>query len=142
LVCVDANVVVALIYPNADTVRAQALVDEQRSTNERIVAVDLLGYEVTNSMRRLVRAGLPIREAREHLALLPTFGIDLHPAAALHDRALVIAHEAGAGASYDAHYVALAEALACDLWTADRKLVNAVNARYPFVRWLGDFGNA
>ena len=139
MVCVDANIVVALIYANADSARAQALVDEQRSAGEPIVAVDLLGYEVTNTMRRLVRAGLTLDSARAALARIPALGIELHPAAALHDRALVIAHEAGAGAAYDAHYVALAEALACDLWTADQKLVNALSVRFQFVRWLGDY---
>ena len=138
MICVDANVAVALIFTNAETARARALVSEQRRAREPIVAVDLLGYEVTNALRQQVRAGLALDAARAALAQLPTLGIDLHPAAALHDRALVIAHEAGSGASYDAHYVALAEALACDLWTADRKLVNALHSRYPFVRWLGD----
>jgi predicted nucleic acid-binding protein len=140
LVCVDSNVAVALIIPGASSPRAAALIAAQRRAVEPIVAVDLLGYEVTNTMRQHVRAGLlSLDQAREALTLLPTLGIELHPAADLHDRALVIASEAGSGATYDAHYVALAEALGCDLWTADQRLVNALSARYPFVRWLGDY---
>jgi predicted nucleic acid-binding protein len=140
LICVDANVVLALLVPVANTARAEVLVDEQDRAGEPIVAVDLLGYEVTNALHRQIRAGtLSLEHARAALVRLPRLGIGLHPAADLHDRALVIAHEAGAGASYDAHYVALAEALACDLWTADQKLVNALSLRYPFVRWLGDY---
>jgi predicted nucleic acid-binding protein len=143
LICVDANVVVALLVPVANTARAEVLVGAQNRAGEPIVAVDLLGYEVTNAFHRQVRAGtLSLEHARAALVRLPRLGIDFHPAAALHDRALVIAHEAGAGASYDAHYVALAEALGCHLWTADQKLVDALHPRYPFVRYLGDFGNA
>lgn len=38
------------------------------------------------------------------------------------------------GAAYDSFYVALAERLQCDLWTADKKLVNVVGE--PWV-WYG-----
>ncbi|HVC33638.1 MAG TPA: type II toxin-antitoxin system VapC family toxin [Chloroflexota bacterium] len=36
--------------------------------------------------------------------------------------------------AYDSYYLALAETLGCDLWTADRRLVNAVNL--PWVRMV------
>ena len=42
-------------------------------------------------------------------------------------------------AVYDAHYVALAQMLGCSLWTADRNLVNAVQEKLPFVRWIGEY---
>ena len=41
-------------------------------------------------------------------------------------------------AAYDSYYLALAEALECDLWTADRRLLNAVDL--PWVRWVGERG--
>lgn len=138
MICADANLAVALILDYEHSSRVEALFAEQRRTDERIVAVDLLGYEVTNAVRRAVRAGLPFAEARERLARLPRLHIELHPAADLHDRALAIAHESGQGASYDAHYVALAEVLRCDLWTTDEKLVREMRPRYPFVRSLAD----
>ncbi len=37
-------------------------------------------------------------------------------------------------------YLAVAATLGCDLWTGDRRLVNAVNA--PWVRWVGETGRA
>jgi predicted nucleic acid-binding protein len=40
---------------------------------------------------------------------------------------------------YDMMYVALAQYEGCDLITADQKLVNKLSARFPFVRWIGDF---
>jgi predicted nucleic acid-binding protein len=40
--------------------------------------------------------------------------------------------------AYDAQYLALADLLGCDLWTADRRLVNAVGGKLPWVRWLGE----
>jgi predicted nucleic acid-binding protein len=38
--------------------------------------------------------------------------------------------------AYDSYYLALAEALKCDLWTFDRRLFNAVDLSW--VRWAGD----
>ena len=41
-------------------------------------------------------------------------------------------------AAYDAHYLALAEHLACPFWTADERLYNSVRDSFPLIRWLGD----
>ena len=40
--------------------------------------------------------------------------------------------------AYDAQYLAVADALGCELWTADRRLVNAVGDKLPWVRWIGE----
>jgi predicted nucleic acid-binding protein len=40
---------------------------------------------------------------------------------------------------YDAAYVGLAEARRAELWTADRKLMNATAQGAPFVRWIGEY---
>ena len=41
-------------------------------------------------------------------------------------------------ATYDAHYLALAEHLGCELWTDDQRLIRHVATSLPFVRWIGD----
>ena len=40
-------------------------------------------------------------------------------------------------AAYDAHYLALAEMMDCEFWTADERLFNAVRDELSWVRWLG-----
>ena len=40
---------------------------------------------------------------------------------------------------YDAFYVALAEIVGCDLWTADEALHDAVREAHPNVRLLADY---
>jgi hypothetical protein len=43
----------------------------------------------------------------------------------------------GIGATYDAHYLAVAEQEKADFWTIDRRLVSAVAAELPWVNlWL------
>ena len=41
--------------------------------------------------------------------------------------------------AYDTQYLALAEFNLCDLWTADRRLVNVARHKFPWVRWIGDY---
>ena len=40
--------------------------------------------------------------------------------------------------AYDAQYMALAERLACNFWTNDKRLYNAVSGTFGRIRWLGD----
>ncbi len=42
-------------------------------------------------------------------------------------------------ATYEAHYLALAEREACDYWTADERLCNGVKGELSWVRWLGSY---
>ena len=42
---------------------------------------------------------------------------------------------------YDAHYLALAEALDCEFWTADEKLVRMATPIAGNVRWIGEFAS-
>ena len=39
-------------------------------------------------------------------------------------------------AAYDSFYLALAETMECELWTAEKRLCNAVDQ--PWVRWAGE----
>ena len=43
-------------------------------------------------------------------------------------------------AAYDAHYLALAEMMNCEFWTADRRLFNVVRDELPWVHRLGTYG--
>jgi len=42
----------------------------------------------------------------------------------------------GLRAAYDAHYLALAQHLACDFWTDDQRLLRSLAGALPFVRDL------
>jgi predicted nucleic acid-binding protein len=44
-------------------------------------------------------------------------------------------------AAYDVHYLALAELLGCELWTADEKFFNSVKKKKPQVRLLSVKGS-
>jgi predicted nucleic acid-binding protein len=57
----------------------------------------------------------------------------IHDGAELHERALSLAQRFALPAAYDAHYMALAEHLDGELWTSDRRLIQAVGAEMPQV---------
>ena len=58
----------------------------------------------------------------------------------MHVTAMQLAGELRQGAAYDAHYLALAESLDCELWTADQRFYGAANAVIGNVRWIGEPG--
>jgi predicted nucleic acid-binding protein len=122
--------------------QATVLYQDSIRAGRPIVAPPLLPIEVTNILRQRTRAssGLPIARAIELLDVFLAFSIDFYNPPDLHRRALILADALGLPATYDAHYLALAESLGCDLWTDDQRLLRQIGNRLPFVRRLGDYG--
>jgi predicted nucleic acid-binding protein len=134
--CIDANLVIRLVADPKDGVVQQAW--EQWSAERRqLAAPTLLYYEVTNALFRYYKSGLmsasSVRLALKAALSLP---LSLHGDMTLHQRALDVAERFSLPAAYDAHYLALAEWLAGEFWTADRQLVQAVQPTLPWVYLL------
>ncbi len=99
-------------------------------------APDLLHYELTHAIHKAARrARLPEELAGEALANLVACDIKLHPPQP--GRTLELARRFNLS-GYDAAYLALADRLGIEFWTADRKLHQA-SAELPAVRWIGDY---
>jgi predicted nucleic acid-binding protein len=128
-VCLDASVVVRWLLDHE--MSHVASLDE---SDHQFVAPSLMRYEVTNALYQTTKAGgLTASTAEELLDVLVTLPIELIDEAHFHRRALSIAHHYRSGAAYDAHYVALAQHLGAELWTADKRLYNAVHPHLDFV---------
>jgi predicted nucleic acid-binding protein len=105
-----------------------------RSERRRILAPALLLYEVTNTLHRLCLAGeLSRRRAAEALEAALTLPITLEAGEDLHHRAMEIAARFNRPATYDAHYLAVAEWHGAEFWTADERLYNAVRDHLSWV---------
>ena len=141
MICVDASVAVKLLLDEERSDRATALYDATLRAGEPIVAPPLLPLEVTNILRQRMRAqgGLSLAEAIVHLDDFLVFPIKVHNPPRLHYQALALAVAHGLPATYDAHYLALAQHFGCELWTDDLRLLRQVGDNLPFVRALGDF---
>ena len=136
---IDANISAMLVIPEELSDKAFALVDSTLQAGDRLIAPPILPVEVTNAVRKHMRRyRLTIAQA---MALLDEFlriPIELEMDADLHRAALRLTERFSLGA-HDAHYVALAERLDCDLWTSDMRLLRAVGGRLPFMRFIGDY---
>lgn len=141
MIVVDASVAVKWIVPGeARTDEAFSLLNATLARREAIIAPPLLMYEAANIVRQKVRRG-EIGPERA-LALVDGFlalPIERSTFPEFHRRAVAIAIEFDLPAAYDAHYLALAEAASCPLWTDDLRLVRQARDRFPALRWLGDY---
>ncbi len=140
MICVDASVAAKWVLAEEFSDKASALYRACVDAAVAIVAPPLLAIEVTNIIRqRMRREGMALAEARRLLRRFQTFAVAVHVPGQLYDQALVLAEGYDLAAAYDAHYVALAQILGCDLWTNDQRLLRALGGRLSFVRWIGAY---
>lgn len=126
-VVVDSNLVAATLLPLPYRPQARAKLLAWREVGEDLVAPTLMEYEVCSAVRRVVRAGwIEAEEARDALARMRRLAIrTVPPTTELHQAALQWAQRLGRSRTYDAQYMALAEELRADFWTADKALARA-----------------
>lgn len=126
-IVVDASVAVAALI---DSGSAGDWAEEIIARSE-LVAPELLLIETTNVLRRLERNGdIATYEAISAQRDLMRLDIDLFPFAPFASRVWELRNNL---TSYDASYVAVAEAFDAPLATLDRKLAQGGGARCEFV---------
>ncbi len=138
-VVVDASLAVKWLVKEQDSPSARALLATWDREERQLAAPRLLLNEVTNALHQHVRRGdLSVHGAAD-LAEDLFSDIEFHDPPHLHRRALELASELSQGAVYDCHYLALAEALGCELWTADQRFHRTASAASASVRALSEF---
>ncbi len=138
VICIDANFVVGLVSSEPSDTRFRDLWNQWRESESQIVAPALIYYEVSNAFHRLAIGRLLLPErAAQLLEDALSLNITLYSDAELHRRASTLARQLMLSATYDAHYLALAERLEAEFWTADQRLVRAVQANLSWVNLVG-----
>lgn len=124
---VDASLLVAATVDSG----AEGTWAEEIVGRESLVAPDLALAEATNILRRLEAAGRLERvEAGAAAGDLLQLDLNLVPFAPFADRIWELRHNL---TSYDAWYVAVAEAFDLPVATLDRRLAAATGPRCPFL---------
>ena len=137
-VVVDANIAVKWVAEEADSAEAASLYRDWSERAELLIAPPIFRPEVTNVLYRKFRRGeLGLGTAIEALDAISD-AVAIREPVGLYTDALSIARAIDVRATYDPLYLALAEAERCDLWTADKRFVQAVGYRSSRVRWLGE----
>lgn len=144
-VVVDASIALKWVLDEADSSTAMAMLTDWTNTGIEIVAPALLAYEVTNALYRRVGRGIILSEAAQRgmkKVIFKSVVLEFFQDADFSIRAMELAKSFGLPATYDAHYLALAESKECELWTADERMWNSINGKLPWVRWIGDYSTS
>ena len=139
-VVVDASLTLKWLVEEEHSDQAHAILQFWESQDMTRAAPHLMPFEAANALhRRVVRGELTVEAAADLIASLMSSRIELHEAPELHRRALELASRLDQGAAYDAHYLALAEILDCELWTADKRFFLVASNVSDNVHWVGGF---
>jgi len=138
-VCIDASLAIEWIIPTRNDLLAESLLQAWDQTGTELVSPPLFDAEVTSVIRRYVylQKLLP-GQGEKAFAFFRELGIKILSPPGLSQKAWKLAKEFNSPVGYDTQYLGLAELADCELWTADKRLVNTVHSKYKRVKWVGD----
>jgi predicted nucleic acid-binding protein len=133
---IDASFAVNSVLPGPLQVTCKKILLELSSVE--IAVPTLYAYETTSALTKAVHFGeLSLDEGKRTLEQIAGIRLRLvKPDQALSQSAFEWTLKLRRAEAYDSFYLALAESLGCDLWTADRKLARQVDR--PWVRLAGE----
>lgn len=142
-VCVDASVIIKWLVPEADSEIALNLFSHLIDTGAAIIEPVLVLYEVPSAIRRKVAKGqLTEDEAAEAFGkfqfLSTMLSISAEDRRRL-QRAWDISATHGLDRVYDSIYLALAEELGAECWTADSRFRSVLAGDFHQLKLLSDF---
>ena len=139
MVCLDASVGLKLVVAEDDSARARSLWRTWTARGLTAVAPGLFVFECTSALRRMVvRRDLGYEDAGRALDLLLAMPLSLQAPDGHIERAWQLARKLDRPTAYDCFYLAVAELLGIECWTADRRLYNAVRSKCRRLRHLSE----
>ncbi|MFN8474931.1 MAG: type II toxin-antitoxin system VapC family toxin [Anaerolineae bacterium] len=133
---IDANIAIALALRYPYSAAASQRLMTWHDDGDELFVPSLWQYEVVSVLRKAVAAKmLSAADALEALdAIFVLQFTEVSPSLDTHRLALAWADRLNHAAAYDAQYLAAAEQLGAELWTADRRLVQ--RAQQLGVQWV------
>lgn len=140
-IVVDANITVALFVNLPYSLQSERLFRLWRVQDIQLFAPALWPAEVVSALRKMVSVGqIGSDDARLALANLERLPIQVVlPDTGLLELSLVWAGRLSQTVAYDAQYVALTESLSAEFWTADQRLISALqHQNVLWAHWVGE----
>ena len=129
----DSSVALKWVLPESDSDQALALRDDFPRGVHELLAPDIFALEALHALTKAERQRkIAIGDGHVLWQAILAYSPDLHPHGPLLDRAAQVA-SAARHSVYDCVYLALAEREACELVTADDKLLKKFKDQFPFV---------
>lgn len=140
MIVVDASLALKWqLRDEPDLAPADDILRDAVDQKVELIAPDLWLYEVLNGLRTAVSRGrLSSDQAATAVSDYLVLGIGLHPFGPIATRANELAISYGL-AIYDSAYLALAESVGADLYTADRPFFERTRVSVGFVKWFGEY---
>ncbi|MGH2531670.1 MAG: type II toxin-antitoxin system VapC family toxin [Thermomicrobiales bacterium] len=138
-VIVDTSLAVKWVLPESHSDVALALAARWRRGQRTIIVPAWFACEVANVFfQRIRQRSITLADAQDLLVEIMVAVRPVDVSTVVGSRALEIAHSLGQRANYDAYYLALAEHLDCELWSADERFWRAAHPVFPWARWIGE----
>ncbi len=126
-----------LLLPDENSDQADKLWSRWQIEGASPVGPSLLYAEVSSVLRESVFFGrISLEEGDLAFEAFCGMGIAISPRPDLHLLAWDLTKTLNRPRTYDSFYLAVAQAEGCDLWTGDKRLVNAVGL--PWVKWIDE----
>lgn len=139
-VVIDSGILLATVLVEPYSTAATALLRWLTRQSLHVAAPVLFRYEVVAVLRKHVsRGNLTPEDAAQKCQLLLAQPVEAMIDHDLLMRGFELATQFNRPTAYDSQYVAVAERLGCEFWTADERLYNALTPRLSWVKWLGNF---
>ena len=140
MVVLDASLAVKMLVLETYSSQARSLALTWRLAGIQLVAPDLMASETATAIRKKIAEQVVTLEgAKQLMARFYALRVSFRPSWMSHSRALELAVELNQRLAYDCHYLALAESLGCEFWTADEPFYRAARTAYPQVQWIGSY---
>jgi predicted nucleic acid-binding protein len=140
---VDASVAIKLVLAEDDSDLAELLFERSIVLRDALWAPPHAFSEVVNAIYRRVRRGgtaeLSAAEGARAIEGFLALPLRTTNPPGLYQRAYELAQTHLLASIYDSLYIALAELLRTELWTADQRLINGVGRDLPWVRLIHNY---
>ena len=138
-VVLDANILIAFGLSDEPLhTQAHQILSAWRTSETSLVAPRLFRSEITAVIRKAVyQERITHEQGRKMLAQFLVYPVEFHEDNVLLKTAYELAETFNRPRAYDAQYLALAQRLSCEFWTANERLFNAIHNDFLNIHWPG-----